>query len=74
MTPSFWYDLGQTWLFAKLIATYIVSTVTPLPSIMNEHGEISVHSVFCTGCQKGSLVPSEKGTFSATNGPLKGHN
>ena len=30
-------------------------------------------SVFCPGFQKGR-VPSEKGTFSAVNGPSKGHN
>ena len=29
--------------------------------------------VFCPGFQKGR-VPSEKGTFSAVNGPSKGHN
>ena len=29
-------------------------------------------SVFCPGFQKGR-VPSEKGTFSAVNGPSKGH-
>ena len=29
--------------------------------------------VFCTGFQK-SRVPSDKGTFSAMNGPSKGHN
>ena len=32
-----------------------------------------VYSVFCPGFQKGR-VPSEKGTFSAVNGPSKGHN
>ena len=31
------------------------------------------HPVFCPGFQKGR-VPSEKGTFSAVNGPSKGHN
>ena len=30
-------------------------------------------TVFCPGFQKGR-VPSEKGTFSAVNGPSKGHN
>ena len=30
-------------------------------------------SVFCPDFQKGR-VPSEKGTFSAVNGPSKGHN
>ena len=30
-------------------------------------------SVFCPGFQKGR-VPSEKSTFSAVNGPSKGHN
>ena len=30
-------------------------------------------SVFCPGFQKGR-VPFEKGTFSAVNGPSKGHN
>ena len=30
------------------------------------------NSVFCPGFQKGR-VPSEKGTFSAVNGPSKGH-
>ena len=30
-------------------------------------------TVFCPGFQKGR-VPSEKGTFSAMNGPSKGHN
>ena len=29
-------------------------------------------SVFCPGFQKG-MVSSEKGTFSAVNGPTKGH-
>ena len=29
-------------------------------------------TVFCPGFQKGR-VPSEKGTFSAVNGPSKGH-
>ena len=29
--------------------------------------------MFCQGFQKGR-VPSEKGTFSAVNGPSKGHN
>ena len=29
-------------------------------------------TVFCPGFQKGR-VPSEKGTFSAVNGPPKGH-
>ena len=29
-------------------------------------------AVFCPGFQKGR-VPSEKGTFSAVNGPTKGH-
>ena len=37
----------------------------PIP----EHAD----SVFCPGFQKGR-VPSEKGTFSAVNGPSKGHN
>ena len=32
----------------------------------------AVYSVFCPGFQKGR-VPSEKGTFSAVNGPSKGH-
>ena len=31
------------------------------------------NAVFCPGFQKGR-VPSEKGTFSAVNGPSKGHN
>ena len=30
------------------------------------------YSVFCPGFQKGR-VPSEKGTFSAVNGPSKGN-
>ena len=30
-------------------------------------------AVFCPGFQKGR-VPSENGTFSAVNGPSKGHN
>ena len=30
------------------------------------------NTVFCPGFQKGR-VPSEKGTFSAVNGPSKGH-
>ena len=29
--------------------------------------------MYCPGFQKGR-VPSENGTFSAVNGPLKGHN
>ena len=33
---------------------------------------IHLSTVFCEGFQKGS-VPSEKGTFSAVNGPSKGH-
>ena len=33
----------------------------------------STSTVFCPGFQKGR-VPSEKGTFSAVNGPSKGHN
>ena len=33
---------------------------------------LDTHSVFCPGFQKGR-VPSEKGTFSAVNGPSKGH-
>ena len=33
----------------------------------------TITSVFCSGFQKGR-VPSEKGTFSAVNGPTKGHN
>ena len=38
------------------------------------HSDIIVYiSVFCPGFQKGR-VPSEKGTFSAVNGPSKGHN
>ena len=32
----------------------------------------STVSMFCPGFQKGR-VPSEKGTFSAVNGPSKGH-
>ncbi len=33
---------------------------------------ITAYAVFCPGFQKGR-VPSEKGTFSAVNGPSKGH-
>ena len=32
----------------------------------------TAYSVFCPGFQKGR-VPSEKGIFSAVNGPTKGH-
>ena len=32
-----------------------------------------INTVFCAGFQKGR-VSSEKGTFSAVNGPSKGHN
>ena len=35
--------------------------------------EAGAGAVFCPGFQKGR-VPSEKGTFSAVNGPSKGHN
>ena len=33
---------------------------------------LKLNAVFCPGFQKGR-VPSEKGTFSAVNGPSKGH-
>ena len=36
-------------------------------------GNFGEYPVFCPGFQKGR-VPSEKGTFSAVNGPSKGHN
>ena len=38
---------------------------------LNTDGKCLV-TVFCPGFQKGR-VPSEKGTFSAVNGPSKGH-
>ncbi len=60
--------------------------IVPSPSIDFMHSVIDVggkglpciiiespDSVFCPGFQKGR-VPSEKGTFSAVNGPSKGHN
>ena len=40
---------------------------------MQTGGRHQIEAVFWPGFQKGR-VPSEKGTFSAVNGPLKGHN
>ena len=42
-------------------------------TLINGNGGTHYPSVFCPGFQKGR-VPSEKGTFSAVNGPSKGHN
>ena len=44
-----------------------------LHSVVHKFTNDQSISVFCPGFQKGR-VPSEKGTFSAVNGPSKGHN